>query len=145
MIIFGVDFGDARTGLAVCDKLEMLASPAGVITEYDFDRCAQKTADAAKAAKAEEIVVGHPLNMDGSCGARAQKCEEFAEKLRGLTGLPVVLWDERRTTVTAHQMLNDTNTRGKKRKAVVDAVAATVILEGYLAFRKHQRTSEQQA
>ena len=139
MIIFGVDYGDARTGLAVCDKLEMLASPAGVITEYNFEQCAIKTADAAKAAKAEEIVVGHPLNMDGSAGARAQKCEEFAEKLRELTGLPVVLWDERLTTVAAHQMLNDTNTRGKKRKAVVDAVAATVILEGYLAYRKQKQ------
>lgn len=139
MIIFGVDFGDARTGLAVCDKLEMIASPAGVITEYDFDRCAERTAEAAQNAKAEEIVVGHPLNMDGTCGERAQKCEAFAEKLRGLTGLPVVLWDERRTTVTAHQILNVTNTRGKKRKAVVDAVAATIILEGYLAYRKHQQ------
>ena len=138
MIIFGVDFGDARTGLAVCDKLEMIASPAGVITEYNFDRCAERTAAAARNAKAELIVVGHPRNMDGTCGERAQKCEAFAEKLRTLTGLPVVLWDERRTTVTAHQILNVTNTRGKKRKAVVDAVAATVLLEGYLAFRKNQ-------
>ncbi|HBI85256.1 MAG TPA: Holliday junction resolvase RuvX [Ruminococcus sp.] len=142
MIIFGVDFGDTRTGWAVCDRAEMLAAPAGVLTERRFDVCAQKTAEAARNARAEEIVVGHPLNMDGSAGDRAKKCEEFAEMLRELTGLPVKLWDERRTTVTAHQYLNDTNTRGKKRKAVVDAVAATIILEGYLSYRKNHPDAE---
>ena len=137
MIIFGVDFGDVRTGWAVCGAAEMMASPAGVLTERRFDVCAEKTAEAAKNAGAEMIVVGHPKNMDGSCGPRAQLCAEFAEKLRELSGLPVVLWDERCTTVTAHRYLNDTNTRGKKRKAVVDAVAATVILESYLEYRKN--------
>lgn len=142
MIIFGVDFGDTRTGWAVCDRAEMLAAPAGVLTERRFEICAQKTAEAARNARAEEIVVGHPLNMDGTAGERAKKCEEFAEMLRELTGLPVKLWDERRTTVTAHQYLNDTNTRGKKRKAVVDAVAATIILEGYLGYRKNHPDAE---
>ena len=137
MIIFGVDFGDTRTGWAVCDKSELMASPAGVLTERNFVVCAQKTAEAALAANAEEIVVGHPLNMDGSCGPRAQKCEEFAAMLQTLSDLPVRLWDERCTTVSAHQILNVTNTRGKKRKAVVDAVAATIILESYLAYRKN--------
>ena len=138
MILFGVDFGDTRTGWAVCDRSELMASPAGVLTERRFDVCAQKTAEAALNAGAEEIVVGYPKNMNGTAGERAQKCEEFAALLRELTGLPVTLWDERCTTVSAHRILNVTNTRGKKRKAVVDAVAATIILESYLAYRKNQ-------
>ncbi len=138
MILFGVDFGDTRTGWAVCDKSEMIASPAGVLTERNFAVCAEKTAEAAVSAKAEEIVVGHPLNMNGTRGPRAEKCAAFAEKLRELTGLPVILWDERCTTVSAHQILNTTNTRGKKRKGVVDAVAAVLILESYMGFRKNR-------
>ena len=137
MIIFGVDFGDTRTGWAVCDRSELLASPAGVLTERRFEVAAEKTAQAALAAHAEMIVVGHPVNMNGTEGPRAQKCAEFAALVGQLSGLPVQLWDERSTTVTAHQYLNQTNTRGKKRKAVVDSVAATIILEGYLAYRKN--------
>lgn len=140
MIIFGVDFGDTRTGFAVCDRSELLASPAGVLTERSFVRCAEQTAAAAQHAHAELIVVGYPKNMDGSCGPRAEKCAAFAERLREISGLPVELWDERCTTVTAHRYLNDTDTRGKKRKAVVDAVAATIILESYLAFRKNRNS-----
>ena len=137
MIIFGVDFGDTRTGWAVCDRSELMASPAGVLTEKSFRRCAEQTAEAAKNARAERIVVGYPKNMDGSCGERAQKCEAFAKLLGELTGLETVLWDDRCTTVSAHQILNVTNTRGKKRKAVVDAVAAVIILESYLQYRKN--------
>jgi len=137
MILFGVDFGDTRTGWAVCDKSELIASPAGVLTEKSFQRCAEKTAEAARSAKAEEIVVGHPLNMNGTAGPRAEKCAAFAEKLRELSGLPVVLWDERCTTVSAHQILNVTDTRGKKRKNTVDAVAAVLILESYMGYRKN--------
>ena len=139
MIIFGVDFGDTRTGWAVCDRSELMASPAGVLTEKNFLHCAEKTAKAAKQAHAELIVVGHPVNMDGSRGPRAQKCAEFAEIVQEKSGIPVKLWDERCTTVSAHQILNVTNTRGKKRKAVVDAVAATIILESYLEYRKNAR------
>ena len=137
MIIMSVDFGDSRTGLAVCDKSEFLASPEGVIEEKNFDRCIEKVAAAAKEHGAEEVVVGHPKNMNGTIGERAQKCELFAEKLSERVGVPVKLWDERSTTVSAHYYLNQTNTRGKKRKAVVDAVAATIILESYLGFRKN--------
>ncbi len=137
MKIMAVDFGDSRTGLAVSDKSEFLASPAGVIEEKNFDRCIEKVAAAAKEHGAEEVVVGHPKNMNGTIGERAQKCELFAEKLSELVGVPVKLWDERSTTVSAHYYLNQTNTRGKKRKAVVDAVAATIILESYLGFRKN--------
>jgi len=137
MKIMSVDFGDSRTGLAVCDKSEFLASPAGVIEEKNFDRCIEKVACAAKEHGVEEVVVGYPKNMNGTIGERAQKCELFAQKLSELVEVPVKLWDERSTTVSAHYYLNQTNTRGKKRKAVVDAVAATIILESYLGFRKN--------
>ena len=143
MIILGVDFGDTRTGLAVCDKSELLASPAGVITERDFVLCMKKVADAAKEHRAEMLVVGYPKNMNGTIGERAERCRLFAEGLKELTGVPVELWDERCTTVSAHAYLNVTNTRGKKRKAVVDAVAATIILESYLGFRKNQLTTSE--
>ena len=137
MKIMAVDFGDSRTGLAVCDKSEFLASPAGVIEEKDFEKCIEKVAAAAKENAAEEIVVGYPKNMNNTIGERAQKCALFAEKLAELVDVSVKLWDERSTTVSAHYYLNQTNTRGKKRKAVVDAVAATIILESYLGFRKN--------
>lgn len=138
MKIMGIDFGDSRTGLALCDKSEFLASPLCVIQEKDFDLCAQKVAEQAKAQKAEFLVVGYPKNMNNTIGTRAELCQAFAEKLHELTGLDYALWDERCTTVSAHQYLNVTNTRGKKRKAVVDAVAAVIILESYLGYRKNQ-------
>ena len=141
MIIMSVDFGDARTGVAVCGKSELIASPVTVISERDFDKCAEKTAALAKEQRAEQIVVGYPKNMNGTVGERAEKCSLFADKLKELTGIPVVLWDERNTTVSAHNALNVTNTRGKKRKAVVDAVAATIILESYLEYRRNSRES----
>lgn len=133
-----VDFGDSRTGIAVCDKSEMLASPLTVITEYNFERCAEKVAELAKREQAELIVVGYPKNMNNTIGERAEKCQKFAELVSGLSGISTELWDERSTTVTAHNYLNETNVRGKKRKAVVDAVAATIILETYLAYRKNR-------
>ena len=142
MKIMAVDFGDSRTGLALCVKSVLLASPAGVIEEKNFERCIEKVAAAAKEHGAEEVVVGHPKNMNGTIGERAQKCELFAEKLSELVEVPVKLWDERSTTVSAHYYLNQTNTRGKKRKAVVDAVAATIILESYLGFRKNSDLRE---
>ena len=137
MIIMSVDFGDSRTGIAVCDKNEFLASPVCVISEKDFDECIRKTAEKAVELKAQEIVVGYPRNMNNTIGERAEKCQLFSEKLAEITKCPVKLWDERCTTVSAHNYLNVTNTRGKKRKAVVDAVAATIILESYLGYRKN--------
>lgn len=137
MIIMAVDFGDSRTGLAVCDRSELLASPAGVIAEKDFNRCMEKVAEQAKTRNAELLVVGFPKNMNGTVGERAERCQLFANGLQEMTGLPVELWDERCTTVSAHSYLNVTNTRGKKRKAVVDAVAATIILESYMGYRKN--------
>lgn len=142
MKIMSVDYGDARTGLAACDRTEFLASPIGVIEEYDFDRTVQKVAWAVEEYQIQKVVVGHPMNMNGTAGERAKKCEDFAEKLRAIVSVPVVLWDERSTTVSAHQILNETNTRGKKRKEVVDAVAASIILESYLAYRQNHPDEE---
>lgn len=137
MIIMSVDFGDSRTGIAVCGKSEMLASPVCVISEKDFDKCVQRTAELAKEQRAEEVVVGYPKNMNGTIGERAEKCQLFSTELAKLINCPVKLWDERCTTVSAHNYLNVTNTRGKKRKAVVDAVAAAIILESYLEYRRN--------
>lgn len=142
MIIMSVDFGDARTGIAACDKFEMLASPIEVIEEKNFNTCAQKTANKAKALKAELIVVGYPKNMNNTVGERAEKCMKFAKLVEKLSGIETAMWDERCTTVTAHNYMNVTNTRGKKRKAVVDAVAATIILESYMTYRKNNTQKE---
>lgn len=141
MIIMSVDFGDSRTGIAVCGKAEMLATPVCVIAEKDFAKCIEKTAALAKEQRAEEIVVGYPKNMNGTVGERAEKCRLFSEELAKLVDCPVTLWDERCTTVSAHNILNVTNTRGKKRKAVVDAVAASIILESYLGYRRNKGLS----
>ena len=139
MIILAVDLGKARTGRAVCDQSEILASPAGVITEYNPEKRLEKVAAEALARKAELLVVGLPRNMDGSEGESAQNARAFGQALSEKTGIPVEFQDERGTTITAHGYLNDTNTRGKKRKAVVDAVAAVVILQNFLDGRKARR------
>lgn len=142
MKIMAVDYGDARTGLAVCDRTEFLASPIGTIAERNANILAMKIAHMAEQYEVGEIVVGLPMNMNGSKGPRAEKCEAFASMLNELTECPVNLWDERSTTVTAHQILNETDVRGKKRKAVVDTVAATIILEGYLEYRRKKKQAE---
>lgn len=139
MVILAVDYGDVRTGLAVCDKSEFLASPVSVITERDRDKLIKLVADKAKELKAEEIAVGLPKNMDGTEGFRAETCKEFAAALGTFTGIPVVLRDERLTTVSAHKFMNMNDVRGKKRKNTVDAVAAVIILEDYIAYRKNHR------
>ena len=139
MKIMAVDFGDSRTGIAICDRGELLASPVCVIEEKHFPTTVQKTAQQAQEQGAERIVVGHPLNMDGTRGPRAEKAEGFAELLREATSLPVTLWDERRTTVDAHNILLGNGKRAKERKKTVDAVAASLMLEGYLTFKKRQQ------
>ncbi|MBQ7038482.1 MAG: Holliday junction resolvase RuvX [Clostridia bacterium] len=136
MKIMAVDLGLVRTGLAISDELELLASPIGTVTERDLNVLASKIAAAADAHGAGALVVGLPRNMDGSKGESAERAEAFAEQLRTLTGLPVSLWDERLTTVSAIGYLNETNVRGKKRKAIVDTVSATIILEDYLKSRR---------
>ena len=139
MKILAVDYGDTRTGLAISDRTEFLASPVGTITERNAERLAHKVADAVREQGAELIVVGLPINMNGTRGPRAEKCEEFAKMLGELVDCPVEMWDERSTTVTAHNILNTTNVRGKARKAVVDTVAATIILEGFMAHRRKNK------
>lgn len=138
MIIMSVDFGTARTGVAICDPGETMAFPKTVITEYDRDKRIQKLAALAHELGAEQIVVGLPRNMDGSEGFKAEECRENAALLEEKSGIPVALYDERCTTVMAHRTLSDNDVCGKKRKETVDAVAAVYILEGYLALRKNQ-------
>ena len=139
MRIMAVDYGESRTGIAVCDPTEFLASPVCIIKEKNTLKAIEKIVEQAKQLKAEQIVVGHPLNMDGSRGERAEKCTFVKEEVEKLSGIETVLWDERATTKTALGMLTDSGTFGKKRKEVLDAVAATVILENYLAWRKNNK------
>lgn len=138
MIIMSVDLGKARTGIAVCDKSESFAFERGVITEYNEEKLVKKIVEKAREEKAELIVCGLPKNMDGSFGPRAQECTETAEKIEKNSGIKTVMWDERCTTLSAAGYLNETDTRGKKRKQIIDAVAAVIILEDYLAFRKRK-------
>lgn len=139
MIILGVDLGKARTGIAVCDRSELLSSPVEVIHEHNRERLLKRVEALVVELRAEMIVMGLPRNMDGSEGESAQNSRAFGEELHELTGLPVNFSDERGTTITAHNFLNETNTRGKKRKETVDAVAATIILQNYLDFRRNHK------
>ena len=132
MRILGIDYGDARTGLSVSDPSGFLAGSPSVIHEWNYDKLVDKLVDFIGQNKIEEIVLGWPKNMDGTAGPRAEKCEKLAETLRERTGLPVILWDERRTTIEAHQILHASGKKMKQHKKNVDAVAATLILEGYL-------------
>lgn len=136
MIIMSVDLGKARTGIAVSDPSGTFAFPKEVITEYNTDRLIEKVCEKAKEFSAERVVVGYPKNMDGSLGERAQECAAIAEQIKEKSGFEVVLWDERCTTVTAHNYLSMNNVCGKKRKQTVDAVAAVIILEDYLRSLK---------
>lgn len=136
MKILAVDLGTVRTGLAISDPTEFLAAPVGTVTQRDPDKLARQVADTAADQGAGRIVVGHPKNMDGTRGESARRAEAFAHTLEELTGLPVVLWDERMTTMSAIGYLNENDVRGKKRKAVVDTVSAVIILQDYLDSRK---------
>lgn len=132
-----VDYGDVRTGIAVSDRLESFAFPVEVINESYEPKVIKRISVIVEEKKPELIVVGYPKNMDASEGIRAQKCKDFSIALENATNVKCVLWDERLTTVSAHNYLNITNTRGAKRKNVVDAVAATIILQAYLDFRRN--------
>jgi putative Holliday junction resolvase len=133
--IMGVDFGDARTGIAISDLLCSIVGTTFVIHSRNTEKTIAQICAMVKESDVGEIVLGLPKNMDGTEGARAELCKEFAVRLEAATGLPVALWDERRTTVEAHNILSQHNYHGQKRKDTVDAVAASLILEGYLAFR----------
>ena len=135
MKIMGLDYGDSRTGVAISDLLCSIVGSTAVIHSRNMEKTLETVAAMAKENDVGEIVVGLPKNMNGTEGDRAALCREFAEKVGQVTGLPVSMWDERRTTVEAHNILNAHNYHGQKRKNTVDAVAASLILEGYLAFR----------
>ena len=134
--IMGIDYGDARTGVALSDLLCSIVGSTTVIHSRNMDKTLSEICKIAAQNSVGQIVVGLPKNMDGTEGVRAELCREFADRLRDATGLPVAMWDERRTTVEAHNILSQHNYHGKKRKDTVDAVAASLILEGYLAFIK---------
>ena len=144
MIIMSVDVGDARTGIAVCDKDELLASPVCVIEEYNSERRLEKVKNKALELSASLVVVGLPKNMDGSEGERAKACRSFAESLSQTLGdgIAVRLCDERATTMLAHTYLNIADVRGRKRKKNVDAVAAVIILEDFISLRRSSGKSK---
>ena len=134
--IMGIDYGDARTGVAFSDLLCSIVGSTTVIHSRKPEKTLQEIVKLVQENDVGEIAMGLPKNMDGTEGPRAQLCREFAEEVRQATGLQVTLWDERRTTVEAHNILSEHNYHGKKRKNTVDAVAASLILEGYLNFKK---------
>lgn len=140
MKIMGIDYGDARTGVAVSDLLCSIVGSAQVLPSRNTEKLIGDLEKIIRDNQVGEIVVGLPKNMDGTEGARAELCREFAQRLREETNLPVAMWDERRTTVEAHNILSEHNYHGKKRKNTVDAVAASLILEGYLAFRSQKNS-----
>ncbi|MBE6668099.1 MAG: Holliday junction resolvase RuvX [Ruminococcaceae bacterium] len=135
--LLGVDFGDTRTGLAVCDPSRLLASGIGYISPGGIEKCVDAVADVAREQEVSAIVVGLPVNMDGSEGSRAARCRKFARLLEEKTGMVVGMFDERMTTMTASRYLNETNTRGKKRKTVIDTLSAQIILQNCLDRLKY--------
>lgn len=134
--IMGIDYGDARTGVALSDLLCSIVGSTTVVPSRKREKAVTDIVRLAKENQVGTIVVGLPRNMDGSEGPRAELCREFAAILGEATGLEIVMWDERRTTVEAHNILSQHNYHGQKRKNTVDAVAASLILEGYLNSQK---------
>ena len=139
MIIIAVDYGKSRTGLAICDKKEILSFPLGVVEEKNMEILCEKIKEKIIENKAELAIIGLPKNMDGSLGESAKNSKKLGEKLKSIININIDFWDERKTTVTAHEYLNQTNIRGKKRKSIIDAVSATIILQNYLDYRKKSR------
>lgn len=139
MRIMAIDYGDAHTGIAISDPTGLLAGFTTVINSRRQEVVVEQVTLLAKEHGAEELVLGHPVNMDGTLGPRSEKAKAMKALLEEATALPVVLWDERRTTIEAHQILNEGNYHGKKRKNTVDAVAASLILEGYLAYLRNHK------
>lgn len=127
-----VDYGDARTGIAVSDPTGMICGEAFTVEEWNPERLSLRIAEEARSRNVGTIVLGLPKNMDGSEGPRAEKSRAFKALLEKDSGLPVILWDERRTSVEAHAILHANGKKEKKHRKTVDAVAASLILEGYL-------------
>ncbi len=143
MRVMAIDYGDARTGVAISDPTGLLAGYTTVISSRKQEVVVEQLLRLVAEHQADELVLGYPKNMNDTLGERAAKSEALAAILREQTGLPVTLWDERLTTVDAHRILSENGRRGKKRKQTVDAVAATLILEGYLGRRRNQREREE--
>ena len=139
MRVMAIDYGDARTGIAISDALGMLTGTTTVIHSWNPEKTVQEIARLTRENGVERIVMGFPRNMDGSEGPRAELYRSFAAQVAQTAGMEPVLWDERRTTIEAHQILSAGNYHGKKRKNTVDAVAASLILEGYLSFLASQK------
>ncbi|MDD3165221.1 MAG: Holliday junction resolvase RuvX [Oscillospiraceae bacterium] len=139
MKIMAIDYGDARTGVAVSDPLGMMAGFTAVVAQWNKEKAADAVAQIAKQQGAQALVMGFPKNMDGTEGARAPLYREFADMLEQRTGLKPVLWDERRTSIDAHQILAANGRKAQQHRKSVDAVAASLILEGYLAYLKNQK------
>ena len=136
MKIMAIDYGDAHTGIAISDPTGMLTGYSTVIDSRKAEVVLAEICRIAKEHGVEELVLGYPKNMDGTLGPRAEKCAAFGEEIRDATGLPLTLWDERRSTVEAHNILFNNGKNAKQRKSVVDAVAAGLMLEGYLTRKK---------
>ena len=136
MRIMAIDYGDAHTGIAISDPTGFLTGFTTVINAYRPEAVAERVAALAAEHGVEELVLGHPINMDGTRGPRSEKAQAMKALLEERVSLPVILWDERRTTIDAHQILMGSGKNAKQRKKVVDAVAASLILEGYLTFKK---------
>ena len=132
MRILGVDFGDARTGIALSDVNGFLASPLTTVEGRGLQKVAEEVSRLAAENGAEKIVIGFPKNMNGTLGPRAERTRQFGDTLSALYAGEIIYVDERMTTVGAHQIMNETNTRGAKRKATVDKLAAALILQTYL-------------
>ena len=142
MRIMAIDYGDAHTGVAISDPTGMLAGWTTTIDSRKQDVVVEQLRAIIAEWQVTELVLGYPKNMNDTKGERVRKSEALAQRLTEETGLPVHLWDERLTTVDAHRILSENGRRGKKRKQKVAAVAATLILEGYLGFRRNQKGRE---
>ncbi len=138
MRIMAIDYGDARTGVAISDPTGLLAGYTEVIHSRKGEQVCARLAELVEQYKVEELVMGFPRNMDGTEGPRAELYRNFAGEVEGATGLTPVLWDERRTTIEAHDILHASGKKMKNHKKTVDAVAATLILEGYLTRKRTQ-------
>ena len=136
MRIMAIDYGDAHTGIAISDPTGFMAGFTTTIDAYRPEAVAERVAALAQEHGVEELVLGHPINMDGTRGPRSEKAQAMKVLLEETSSLPVILWDERRATIDAHQILLNNGKNAKKRKKVVDAVAASLILEGYLTYKK---------
>ena len=140
MKIMAIDYGDAHTGIAISDNLMTLVGYSTVIDSRKAEVVLAEIRRLIAEHGVEELVLGYPKNMDGTLGPRAEKCAAFGEEIKSATALPLTLWDERRSTVEAHAILFNNGKNGKQRKKVVDAVAASLMLEGYLTRRKLEGT-----